>query len=373
MAGDTQSTGWRKFAAWAVAALAVLVILLTIASGVDSNQWWVRLWDFPRLIILTVGAILLLALLALPFRGRRSLAALLTLALFYQIWHIYPYTFLAPVEAERLEISGAEREAHCFTILSLNVLQDNRDFARTRELIEQSNADLLLLMETDSGWRDALATQLSRYPHRLEAPLPNTYGMIFASRLPMEGGRILNLAEKATPSAHAVLRTRSGQPFRLAALHPRPPTPGQDTEERDAELAIAAMMIRATGLPSVTIGDFNDVGWSDTSMLFRRIGEYVDPRVGRGFYATFPASWPAFRWPLDHLFFTEQFAMRDLSTGRNVGSDHLPVHAEICLVPGTGEALNEPEAASSEDFGDYSETLANYREDQVVERQTGEE
>ncbi len=374
MAARNQTSGlWLQIASWSTAVLAGVVILLTIASAVPSNQWWIRLWDFPRLIIFTAGLLLLLALFTLRFRGRGPLAIVLFAALAYQAGHIYPYTIFSPVEAEQIEIAGTERRAHCFTILSLNVLQDNRDFARTRALIERVDPDILLLMEADQRWLDAVESQLAGYPYRLEAPLSNTYGMIFATRLPMTGGRLLNLAEIRTPSAHAVLRTRSGRPFRLAALHPRPPHPGQDTEERDAEIAIAAMMIRESGLPALTLGDFNDVGWSETSQLFRRLGRYIDPRIGRGFYATFPASLPAFRWPLDHIFFTEDFGLVSLQTGDPIGSDHLPVRAEICLVPEVGQTLNAPSETEEDDAEDVAEVIEAYREDQLVERRTGEE
>ena len=373
--GDDQSrretlTGWRKFAAGFSCFLALATIVVTVLSAVPSNEWWVRVWDFPRLLVLAGGLFALAGLLALRFPGRSPVTALLLAALVYQCWFIFPYTPAARVEAERLELADDLRRAHCFTLLSVNVLQDNRDFTGTRDLIERTDPDLLLLMETDRAWQEALDPLLDRFDQRFDAPLSNRYGMILASNLPIVGGRIVNLAEPRTPSIHGIARTRSGRAFRFAALHPRPPHPGQDTEERDAELAIAARHIRETRLPALAFGDFNDVGWSRTSQLFRRIGEYVDPRVGRGLYATYPASWPAFRWPLDHIFFTEEFALHDLRIGSRLGSDHLPVHAEICLMPAAGQALNEAAAPSSEDFGDYSDIMTAYRQDRIRDGQS---
>ncbi|WP_298021726.1 endonuclease/exonuclease/phosphatase family protein [uncultured Parasphingopyxis sp.] len=351
--------------------VAIAVILVTLASAIPSSQWWFRIWDFPRLFVMTIGGLVLIGLFFCRFRFRWPLAAALAVAIAYQAGHIYPYTILSPVEAEMVEVDAATREGHCFTAFSLNVLQDNRDYRRSIDAIEEADADLLLLMETDSNWLNAVQPTLARYPHRFEAPLSNRYGMALATRLDVETAEILNLAEPRTPSVHAVMRTPAGRRFRLAALHPRPPHPGQDTEERDAEIAIAAMMTRDAGLPAFTLGDFNDVGWSETSQLFRRIGRYVDPRIGRGFYATFPASLPGFRWPLDHVFFTEEFAIRSLSVGDPVGSDHLPVHTEVCLIPSTGRANNRPEQAEADDEDDLQETLRAYHEDEVVERRTG--
>ncbi len=369
-----EATPWlKRIALWILLVLAATIILVTLASAIPSNQWWIRVWDFPRLIILTAGGFILAAFVYLRFRWWWAVSTMLAAALIYQTFHIIPYTILRPVEARKIEIAGTERETHCFTALSLNVLQTNRDYQRTLDLIEREDPDLLLLMETDGQWQGAMEPVLATYPHRFDAPLSNTYGMIFATRLATEKGRILNLTEAGTPSIHAQITTRGGQRFRFVALHPRPPHPGQDTEERDAEIAIAAMMTRRIGMPTLTMGDFNDVGWSETSQLFRRLGGYIDPRVGRGFYATFPAGIPAFRWPLDHVFFTEDFAIYSLGTGTDVGSDHLPVRAEICLVPDDSETRNNPAEAESDDLHDVKEVMEAYREDQIEERQTGAE
>lgn len=364
---------WRIPTISLIVIAAIFVLIVTIASAIPSNQWWIRAWDFPRLAVLTLGALAFLAICFVRFPWRWPLGTVLFVALAYHAGHIWPYTVLAKVEAQTINISDAEREAHCFLTLSLNVLQDNRDYGRTLELIERENPDILVLMETDSAWIEAMEPALARFPYRFEAPLSNKYGLVFASRLPVIEGRLANLTEPGTPSFHGTLRTPAGKSFRVSALHPRPPHPGQDTEERDAEIAIAAMMTRDSGMPTFTVGDFNDVGWSETSQLFRRIGRYVDPRVGRGFYATFPASLPAFRWPLDHVFFTEEFGLYSLSVGDAVGSDHLPVRAEVCLVPEESQGLNNPERAEADDEGDLNEVMQAYREDQVEERITGEE
>lgn len=355
-----------------LAIVAALVTLVTIASALPSNQWWIRVWDFPRLIVFAVGLIALIGLVFLRLRYRWAVLAMLGLALLYQAWRIIPYTIFWPKEAGQLADADIDNPGDCFSVLSLNVLQDNRDYRRTETLIDRLDPDILLLMETDAAWVEAMEPAIARYPTRLSAPLPNKYGLLFATRLPLRGGGLANMTEPATPSIHLVLTTQSGEPFRLAGLHPRPPHPGQDTEERDAELVIAGRMIRASGLPAIAFGDFNDVGWSTTSQRFSRIGELVDPRIGRGFYATFPASWPAFRWPLDHLFFTEQFALRTMRVEQHVGSDHLPVYAELCLIPESGARLNEASEASGEDFEAIEATMESYREDQVMEA-SGEE
>ncbi len=118
----------------------------------------------------------------------------------------------------------------------------------------------------------------------------------------------------------------------------------------------------------VAIGDFNDVVWSDTSQRFKRIGGYLDPRIGRGTFVTFPAKFPWLAWPLNHLFLTPDFTLKEVRGFEEVGSDRLPIYSEICLISGQGSVRNEPaEDALPEDKSDATEVMQDYREDQFDE------
>ena len=88
------------------------------------------------------------------------------------------------------------------------------------------------------------------------------------------------------------------------------------------------------GRPAVLGGDLNTVAWSATSSLVQRIGGLLDPRVGRGPYATFPTWLPApLRVPIDHVLFTPEFRLLDLERLPDIGSDHLPLFAALCHTP----------------------------------------
>jgi endonuclease/exonuclease/phosphatase (EEP) superfamily protein YafD len=50
---------------------------------------------------------------------------------------------------------------------------------------------------------------------------------------------------------------------------------------------MAGREIAQSHRPALVAGDLNDVAWSHTSRLFRRIAQMLDPRVGRGIYSTF--------------------------------------------------------------------------------------
>nr|WP_206757812.1 endonuclease/exonuclease/phosphatase family protein [Sphingomonas sp. CFBP 13706] len=169
------------------------MMLVTGLSIIESNEWWIRIWDFPRVQIL--GLLLLGGGLALWLdrQAGRWIALGCAVAAGWQLYRIYPYTPLAKTELAFAD-DASTAQSRCFGVLSLNVLESNRDYGRTARLIDRVRPDILLLMETDQRWADALAKQLARYPHRLEQPIGNTYGMIFATRLPMRDGRIETIA-----------------------------------------------------------------------------------------------------------------------------------------------------------------------------------
>jgi len=322
-----------------IIALALAAIVPTLLSVLHSYRWWIRVWDFPRLAVLLLALVALAAVLIWLQGGARiGLALLLVAAIGWQAWRIAPYT---PLATKEVRMTAPEAD-HCVRTLSLNVLQTNRDYARTLQLIDREDPDILLLLETDKDWQTALAPVIARYPHRFLAPLDNLYGLIMLSRLPTEQGAIAYLIEEGTPSVFARMETQGGRAFQFIGLHPRPPQPGKDTEERDAEIAVAARIAAKADLPVLAMGDFNDVAWSRTSQMFKRIGGYLDPRIGRGLYATFPASLPLLRWPLDHLFISPDFTVGRLAVLENVGSDHRPVAATLCLAPRIARTINSP-------------------------------
>lgn len=337
--------------------LAGLLIAVTALSVVQSARWWIRIWDFPRPQIM-VGLVIAGGIeLWADAEAGAWIAAACALAAGWQLRRIFPYTRLARSEMPMPAAGNADR---CFCVLSLNVLQTNRNYGATLQLLERVDPDILLLMETDDGWADALAPTLERYPHVLSCPLDNLYGMILATRLPMADDRIV-VDPLGIPAMTAQLTAPGGQPFRLLALHPLPPVPGQDSEERDGTLAQAALRAAQTRLPVLAVGDFNDVAWSHTSRLFKRIGGYLDPRIGRGTYATFPARYVMLGWPLDHLFVTPEFAMQSLQVLEPVGSDHLPITAKLCLGP-RPPGNDAPPPPSEDDRDDVKEILEDAHE-----------
>jgi len=347
---------------WGRAALIAVAISLIVVSFLPmwwTDRWWVRLWDFPRLqvaaLLILVGAGLWLVSLG---RWRWPLLGGTAIALAWQISHFVAYFPPYPKQVDSIRNCPPGRQ---ISLLNANVLMTNREFGRLLSLVEQRKPDVVLLLEPGFEWERAVRPLYTVYPFRLSEPLPNTYGMILLSRLPM-GGRIEYLLQPAVPSAKVKLRLAGGEQVDLHAIHPEPPLPGDDSGERDAELVIVGRRVRDEGRAAIVMGDLNDVAWSRTSDLFRRAGGMLDPRVGRGFYPTFNANYPLLRWPLDHLFVSPHFKLMQLDLLSDIGSDHLPIYFELCLTDEASKRKVEPAASPSTEAEATSEVRSGLTE-----------
>jgi endonuclease/exonuclease/phosphatase (EEP) superfamily protein YafD len=332
----------RTILAWLFSLLALAVLAETLVSLIHTNLWWIQALNFPRMLtLIVIGAIAIGVAVFVPVRWGLGVIAMLAIAAGLQAWRMYPYFWFAPVEVENAEEIDVALGPSCFTVLGLNVYQHNRDYAPTRALIDRIKPDILLLMETDRRWVDALAPQLARYPTRVLRPLGNTYGMVFATKLPVRSAGTQNITDRDTPTLYARLATRDGTPFDYIGLHPRPPLPGQDTDLRDRKIEHAALAIDDHRTAKLAMGDFNDVAWSRTTQLFKQVGGFLDPRIGRGSYPSFPADHASFGWPLDQIFLSPGFTVRDLRILDNVSSDHRPLTATVCLSGDPARRQNE--------------------------------
>lgn len=322
--------GWpRAVGVGATLSTATIVVVATLLPLLEADAWWVRIFDFPRLQIATLGALALVAAAASLRRRWRWVLVPLGAAVAYQLAAIAPYTPPWPVETKAPEQPGAPRLA----VLIANVLQKNRESDRVLAAVAAADADLVLAMETDDWWAERLAPVAKTHPTVLSAPLPNTYGMILYSRLRLEDPEIRYLVQPDVPSVHATVVLADGTRVRFHGVHPRPPIPGTPATPRDAELVIVGREVRAERAPAVVAGDLNDVAWSATTELFREVSGTLDPRRGRGLFASYNAKNPLMRYPLDHLFHTPEFRLVTMELRPSVGSDHFPVLVTLAYEP----------------------------------------
>lgn len=321
-----------------------------------SEVWWIRVFDFPRLQSMLIALILCAALLTVAqpstAYGWVALAVTVGFMLVQGSW-IWPYTRLGRVEVKQ---AAADSQSPSIRLLCANVLMDNRKSDDLLALVRTYQPDILVTLETDSWWEQQLDVLQDDYPHTVKHPLDNLYGMHVYSRLPFVKSTVQFLIEDDIPSIHVDLYLGE-RLVHCHFLHPAPPSPTENSEstERDAELSLIAKQIHQRSKQSpqdaaIVAGDLNDVAWSATTRLFRKVSGLLDPRVGRGMFNTFHADYWPLRWPLDHVFHSDHFALRDMRRLPHIGSDHFPILIELVLQPHRRDAHDGLDAAA-EDHG----------------------
>ena len=314
---------------WVIQILAIIVIWLSFWSLIPRDEWWIRGADFPRLQILVLGfiAFILFLLVDHPWIWLNQLLFIgLMAALAYQLKMVLPYTFIWKKQVKQVKQDQLDPQRQISLVVS-NVLTTNTKYHLLIEQIQIHQPDLVLTLETDQNWQNALSVIEADYPYRVPVPLDNLYGMHLYSKLELRETEVKFILSDEIPSIHTTVILRSGQPVQLYCLHPKPPSPteAKDSTLRDAELLIVGDQIKDLDESCIVMGDLNDVAWSRTTRLFQRISGLLDPRVGRHYVNTFHADYPFFRWSLDHVFHSTDFALVHMERLPHVGSDHFPV------------------------------------------------
>lgn len=307
--------------------LAGLVVFVSVWGLLPLDHWWIRGVDFPRIQILVIGLVSLVGLLVLaPQWESWDVVLLLALigAVGLQLRMVLPYTRLWKKEVRQaLPIPDAVQ----IKLMVSNVLTPNDNTQALVDLVQQKNPDILITLESDQKWQDALSVIEPDYPYNVKVPLDNLYGMHLYSKLELIDPEVKYLLIDDIPSIHTQLRLPNDEVIWLYCLHPMPPSPieADKSTTRDAELLMVGRHINENNQTAILAGDLNDVAWSKTTLMFQRISGLLDPRIGRFFINTFHVNYPFLRWALDHIFHSPCFTLVNIERLPSIGSDHFPV------------------------------------------------
>ncbi|MDO1500635.1 endonuclease/exonuclease/phosphatase family protein [Winogradskyella maritima] len=342
----------------------VIAIILTFMPYISADYWWVRMFDYPHLQLtgLTLLA-LLLYFIKFDFRfyGDYIFAGFLLFCFVWQLQKIYPYTEFSDYEV----LNASSNPKSSLKLYAANVLQKNEDYEKAIKDMLKEDADIMVFTETNTIWQNEIRKALpASYTEKVEYPLDNTYGILMYSKLPLINPEVKFLVSDSVPSIHTKVSLKDGSLIQLYSIHPTPPMPQENptSTDRDAEMMMIAKKSLDSDLPVIVLGDFNDVAWSQTSRLFQSVSRLSDARIGRGLYNTFNAKNVLMRWPLDHIFISDEFRIKSLSLGEDIGSDHFPMVATLSFEPdGIDEqGLDSPTEAELEQANTI---IQNFKED----------
>ncbi len=211
-------------------------------------------------------------------------------------------------------------------VIAYNVNTANDRHREICEFLEKEDADLVLLTEVDRDWLNDLSSLNARYPHRIEVPRNDNFGMALLCKRALINQRVRTSGPYNLPWIDADVDW-DGRPLRLIGLHPLPPVGGQNSALRNEQLMEAADLL-ADG-PGILLGELNLTPYSPwfTEILSR--GRLIDTGANAGISPTWSPYSPLLGIAIDHVLISRDMAPVGRAVGPAMGSDHHPLIVRI--------------------------------------------
>lgn len=249
---------------------------------------------------------------------RRPVWALVAVALFaLNAYDAHEAPSPAPVVA---------RGSQPFRVLVCNVFYANSEHERVIALVRAVQPDAAVFVEVNRPWDQALRALEADLPHS-SAASGRRHGVLLLSRWPIRQEETVTLAPGGDPFVHARLDV-NGRPLELIGVHAAWPLGPANSRIRNRQLANLATLAASMPKPLLIAGDLNASPYSP-HVADLLAGGGLRLAAGRGWTPT----WPTFFLPagiqIDHVLVSGDVAVKRFGTGPAVGSDHLPLIADL--------------------------------------------
>jgi endonuclease/exonuclease/phosphatase (EEP) superfamily protein YafD len=221
--------------------------------------------------------------------------------------------------------------------MTINVHASNTRYDDVRAEIERLEPDIVFLPENTDRWAAGLAPLRARYPYVIDGKSSSVFSLFLFSRLPLSDASIIRLPQPDGFPAIVARLCEEGADndmacVRLIGIHPPPPLSAEWAAERDAALnAVAALIAGPDADRTILLGDFNCTPWSP---VFRDLVTATGLRstaTGAGLTPTWFSRWLPLGLVIDHILVGSAIETQRHDVGRDVGSDHFPVIADLAF------------------------------------------
>jgi endonuclease/exonuclease/phosphatase (EEP) superfamily protein YafD len=224
--------------------------------------------------------------------------------------------------------AAAATDASAFRVLSYNVWFRNPDMATTAAYIEQSRADAVVLLELTPPQAERLRPLLPSYPHfHIE---PSRMGAAVFTKWPVLAAESVPLAKDGAIAARVQIDWR-GTPVTVLGVHLNWPLGPRNSRFRNEELAGVVAFSKAQREPLIVAGDFNLTPWSEYFSDALEESGLHDSARGFGLARSWPAQFAPLGIRIDHCLVSREWESVRVDIGPALGSDHLPVIADLSL------------------------------------------
>jgi endonuclease/exonuclease/phosphatase (EEP) superfamily protein YafD len=317
---------WNNKLAWAIAFLLLIISAVAIACSATGWNYWPERFSHFQIQYWLIAVTL--ALLTIFLRTRYPiLIGLFCIALLSA--HIL--TWYIPA-------SGATTP---FTkVLFANVWAKNQNYAEVLQLVRAELPDFAAFAEVTAEWKKQLDTLKDILPYSTR----DKKGELIYSKISLAGTEIIDRDPRFVSALIIRKLKYRSQEFTLVASHPSSPSTFYEFIQRNKHLEELGLYLEHLEDNLIVVGDFNTSPWSPYYRKFAYRARLVNARQGFGINPSWTTAklrglpgflQPLVSVPIDHIFTrsgTTKLRATSFHTGSNIGSDHLPVIAEIGIV-----------------------------------------
>jgi endonuclease/exonuclease/phosphatase (EEP) superfamily protein YafD len=301
------------------AAAGLGLLALTLFSFAAAGTWLGELTTHFRPHLAALG--LAVALGAIGLRsGIGAAAAGVAVAL--NLLPLLPYA--APWRA----VAEAAPQGVPLRVLTLNLRHEHADPDKVRALVARERPDLVALSEILPEHAPLLESLREQLPTVLRPERTGAFEVVLLTRWEASEVEIDRSAHSRLPVTRLLL-CREGVCVRVVALHAARPLE-QWGRLRAAQFEVLARLARGDGRV-IALGDLNCTPWSPAFAALLRAGGLADSALGRGIVGTWISRLPVLGLPIDHVLVGAAVGVRERRVGEDVGSDHLPLLADLVL------------------------------------------
>ena len=297
-----------------------LITLFTLAA----SQFWLA----DLLIHFRVQFVLLLILFLgiAVFNRQWKLATLFVVFIVINLLPILPYYFTG-----NNAVATASKRLR---VLSANVLSTNADVEAIARVINQSDADVVAVIEVSPLIVEYLSENCPDYLYQHFEPRGGNFGIGVMSRIPLTDVELIESPPLQLPS-YKIAFTFDGQECEMIATHPIPPTGAVKKKCRDGQLehVVGLFDRHSEQACQILVGDFNLTPWSPEFRKLLKNSGLKDASVGFGVQPTwhvFPTYLGGLK--IDHVLVSPETRVTDFAVIAVPGSDHSAVLAELEIV-----------------------------------------
>ncbi|HEY9691935.1 MAG TPA: endonuclease/exonuclease/phosphatase family protein [Oculatellaceae cyanobacterium] len=225
-------------------------------------------------------------------------------------------------------------------VLLVNINTQNNNYFQVISLVRKEKPDVAVFLELDEFWANQLQSINDILPYAVGRANPDNMGIAVYSKRPLEKPDIKFLGSSNNASVVGDLLINK-QVISLVATHFLPPLQPELLLSTKQQLNAVSSYVKQLKQPKLIIGDLNTTMWSHSYKDFIQKTGLRNARQGFGILPTWPTEAkfspikPPLSWllliPIDHFLISPEIKVLNIRTGANVGSDHLPLIAELVL------------------------------------------